>query len=82
LRHTGKRLAALMEERREVADDRDLGMSRGGQVRIHEDPAGAGDGNESLRPYSYWMTSGNDAVDQVSREMTRRRPARSASSAF
>lgn len=28
-----------------------------------------GDGNESLRPYSYWMTSGNDAVDRVSREM-------------
>jgi predicted deacylase len=28
-----------------------------------------GDGNESLRPYSYWMTSKNDAVDTVSREM-------------
>ncbi len=28
-----------------------------------------GDGNESLRPYSYWMVSGNDAVDQASREM-------------
>jgi predicted deacylase len=28
-----------------------------------------GDGNESLRPYSYWMLSGNDAVDAASREM-------------
>lgn len=28
-----------------------------------------GDGNESLRPYSYWMTSKNDVVDKVSREM-------------
>ena len=28
-----------------------------------------GDGNESLRPYSYWMTGGNEAVDKASREM-------------
>jgi len=28
-----------------------------------------GDGNESLRPYSYWMVSGNEAVDQGSKEM-------------
>lgn len=28
-----------------------------------------GDGNESLRPYSYWMISGNPAVDNASREM-------------
>lgn len=28
-----------------------------------------GDGNESLRPYSYWMTSKNDAVDEVSKQM-------------
>src|SRR5712692_5038986 len=28
-----------------------------------------GDGNESLRPYSYWMTSRNDVVDRISREM-------------
>jgi len=28
-----------------------------------------GDGNESLRSYSYWMTTGNEEVDRVSREM-------------
>jgi predicted deacylase len=28
-----------------------------------------GDGNESLRPYSYWMISGQPAVDQATREM-------------
>lgn len=28
-----------------------------------------GDGNESLRPYSYWMTTGNEAVDRVAKEM-------------
>jgi predicted deacylase len=28
-----------------------------------------GDGNESLRPYSYWMTTGSEEVDRVSREM-------------
>jgi predicted deacylase len=28
-----------------------------------------GDGNESLRPYSYWDATGNDAVDKQSREM-------------
>jgi predicted deacylase len=28
-----------------------------------------GDGNESLRPYSYWMVSGNEKVDAASREM-------------
>ena len=28
-----------------------------------------GDGNESLRPYSYWMISGNAAVDASSKEM-------------
>jgi uncharacterized protein len=28
-----------------------------------------GDGNESLRPYSYWQTSGNAEVDAASREM-------------
>ena len=28
-----------------------------------------GDGNESLRPYSYWMISGNEKVDAASREM-------------
>ncbi len=28
-----------------------------------------GDGNESLRPYSYWMVSGNAAVDEASRQM-------------
>ena len=28
-----------------------------------------GDGNESLRPYSYWMVSGNEKVDVASREM-------------
>jgi predicted deacylase len=28
-----------------------------------------GDGNESLRPYSYWMQSGNEKVDRLSREM-------------
>ena len=32
----------------------------------------AGDGNESLRPYAYWMPLGLDArVDSLSREMTR-----------
>ena len=28
-----------------------------------------GDGNESLRPYSYWMTGGDAKVDEASREM-------------
>ena len=28
-----------------------------------------GDGNESLRPYSYWQVSGNPAVDEASRQM-------------
>jgi len=28
-----------------------------------------GDGNESLRPYSYWMTGGNESIDNASREM-------------
>jgi hypothetical protein len=28
-----------------------------------------GDGNESLRPYSYWMTGGDAAVDAQSKEM-------------
>jgi predicted deacylase len=28
-----------------------------------------GDGNEALRPYSYWMTSGNPTVNARSREM-------------
>ena len=28
-----------------------------------------GDGNESLRPYSYWMVSGNESVDAGSKEM-------------
>lgn len=28
-----------------------------------------GDGNESLRPYSYWMPIGDDKVDNVAREM-------------
>ncbi len=28
-----------------------------------------GDGNESLRPYSYWMVSGDAAVDEASKEM-------------
>ena len=28
-----------------------------------------GDGNESLRSYSYWMVTGNDAVDRVAKEM-------------
>jgi len=28
-----------------------------------------GDGNESLRPYSYWMVSGNEVVDAGSKEM-------------
>jgi predicted deacylase len=28
-----------------------------------------GDGNESLRPYSYWTVSGNRAVDEAAREM-------------
>lgn len=28
-----------------------------------------GDGNESLRPYSYWMISGNPEVDEASRRM-------------
>lgn len=28
-----------------------------------------GDGNESLRPYSYWMRTGNQALDERSREM-------------
>ena len=28
-----------------------------------------GDGNESLRPYSYWMTGGDARVDAASREM-------------
>jgi len=28
-----------------------------------------GDGNEALRPYSYWMTSGTAAVNEKSREM-------------
>lgn len=28
-----------------------------------------GDGNESLRPYSYWMPIGDDKVDQAAREM-------------
>lgn len=30
----------------------------------------SGDGNESLRPYSYWMTGGDAAVDAASRELT------------
>ena len=28
-----------------------------------------GDGNESLRPYSYWQISGNQAVDEAGRQM-------------
>ena len=28
-----------------------------------------GDGNESLRPYSYWMPIGDDKVDQAAKEM-------------
>ena len=28
-----------------------------------------GDGNESLRPYSYWMISGNPAIDEASKQM-------------
>jgi len=28
-----------------------------------------GDGNESLRPYSYWQVSGSPAVDEASRQM-------------
>ena len=28
-----------------------------------------GDGNESLRPYSYWQVSGNPAVDEASKQM-------------
>ena len=28
-----------------------------------------GDGNEALRPYAYWMTSGTSAVNEKSREM-------------
>jgi hypothetical protein len=28
-----------------------------------------GDGNESLRPYSYWQVGGNAAVDEASRQM-------------
>ena len=28
-----------------------------------------GDGNESLRPYSYWQVSGNPAVDEASKRM-------------
>ena len=28
-----------------------------------------GDGNESLRPYAYWLVSGNARVDRASREM-------------
>jgi predicted deacylase len=28
-----------------------------------------GDGNESLRPYSYWMTTGKEAIDRVAKEM-------------
>ena len=28
-----------------------------------------GDGNESLRPYSYWMTSDQPAVDEASKQM-------------
>jgi predicted deacylase len=28
-----------------------------------------GDGNESLRPYSYWQVSGNTAVDEASKQM-------------
>jgi predicted deacylase len=28
-----------------------------------------GDGNESLRPYAYWMRTGNPAVDERSRQM-------------
>src|SRR5688572_15866792 len=28
-----------------------------------------GDGNESLRPYSYWMLGGDDRIDAASREM-------------
>jgi len=28
-----------------------------------------GDGNESLRPYSYWMTGGDERIDAASREM-------------
>jgi predicted deacylase len=28
-----------------------------------------GDGNESLRPYSYWMLSGDENIDAASREM-------------
>jgi len=30
----------------------------------------SGDGNESLRPYSYWMTGNDPSVDEQSREMT------------
>jgi predicted deacylase len=29
-----------------------------------------GDGNEALRPYSYWMIGGDERVDEVSRQMT------------
>ncbi|NOR53109.1 MAG: succinylglutamate desuccinylase, partial [Candidatus Aminicenantes bacterium] len=28
-----------------------------------------GDGNEALIPYSYWMTSGNNKIDEVSKKM-------------
>ena len=28
-----------------------------------------GDGNESLRPYAYWMVSGNDELDRKSKEL-------------
>lgn len=28
-----------------------------------------GDGNEALRPYSYWMKTGNEALDEASKEM-------------
>ena len=28
-----------------------------------------GDGNESLRPYSYWQVSGNEALDEAGRQM-------------
>ena len=28
-----------------------------------------GDGNESLRPYSYWMLGGDEKIDQASRDM-------------
>ena len=34
----------------------------------------SGDGNESLRPYSYWMTGNDSAVDAQSKFSSRRRP--------